>query len=92
MYVEIDGDGPDLVMLHGGGGNVDDLAGLRSAMRPGRRLILPEQRAHGRTPDVGTLSYAQMAADTAALLDGLGVSSADLVGWRRRHHRPDGGP
>jgi len=81
MYVEIDGDGPDLVLLHGGGGNIDDLAGLRSALRPGRRLILPEQRAHGRTPDVGTLSYAQMAADTAALLDGLRVGSADLVGW-----------
>ena len=81
MYVEIDGDGPDLVLLHGGGGNIDDLAGLRSALRQGRRLILPEQRAHGRTPDAGTISYAQMAADTVALLDGLGVGSADLVGW-----------
>jgi len=81
MYVEIEGEGPDLVLLHGGGGTVDDLAGLRSALRPGRRLIVPEQRAHGRTPDVGKLSYAQMAADTAALLDGLGVRGADLVGW-----------
>lgn len=81
MYVEIEGEGPDLVLLHGGGGTVDDLAGLRSALRPGRRLIVPEQRAHGRTTDVGELSYAQMAADTAALLDGLGVPSADLVGW-----------
>jgi len=81
MYVEIEGDGPDLVLLHGGGGTVDDLAGLRSALRPGRRLIVPEQRAHGRTPDIGELRYAQMAADTAALLDGLDVHKADLVGW-----------
>ena len=81
MYVEIDGDGLDLVLLHGGGGTMDDLAGLRSALRPGHRLIVPEQRAHGRTPDVGDLSYAQMAADTSALLDGLGVRAADLVGW-----------
>jgi pimeloyl-ACP methyl ester carboxylesterase len=81
MYVEIEGDGPDLVLLHGGGGNVDDLAGLRSALRPGHRLILPEQRAHGRTPDVGELRYAQMAVDTAALIDGLGLRGVDLVGW-----------
>ena len=81
MYVEVEGDGPDLVLLHGGGGTVDDLAGLRSALRPGRRLMLPEQRAHGRTPDVGVLTYAQMAADTAALLEGMGARDADLVGW-----------
>jgi hypothetical protein len=31
MYVETDGEGPDLVLLHGGGGTVEDLAGLRSA-------------------------------------------------------------
>jgi pimeloyl-ACP methyl ester carboxylesterase len=81
MYVEIEGDGPDLVLLHGGGGTVDDLAGIRAVLGPGHRIIAPEQRAHGRTPDIGELRYAQMAADTAALLDGLGVRSADLVGW-----------
>ena len=81
MYVEVEGDGPDLVLLHGGGGTVEDLAGLRTALRPGRRLIVPEQRAHGRTPDLGELRYARMAADTAALLDGLHVRDADLVGW-----------
>jgi pimeloyl-ACP methyl ester carboxylesterase len=81
MYVEVEGDGPDLVLLHGGGGTVDDLAGLRAVLRPGHRIIAAEQRAHGRTPDVGELRYAQMAADTAAMLDGLGIRSADLVGW-----------
>jgi pimeloyl-ACP methyl ester carboxylesterase len=81
MYVEIDGEGSDLVLLHGGGGTVDDLAGLRAALRAGHRVIVPEQRAHGRTPDVGELTYAQMAADTAALLDAMGVRRADFVGW-----------
>jgi pimeloyl-ACP methyl ester carboxylesterase len=81
MYVEVEGDGPDLVLLHGGGGTVDDLAGLRAALRNGRRLIVPEQQGHGRTPDVGDLRYARMAADTATMLDGMGVRAADLVGW-----------
>jgi pimeloyl-ACP methyl ester carboxylesterase len=81
MYVEVDGVGTDLVLLHGGGGTKDDLAGLRAGLRPGRRVIVPEQRAHGRTPDVGELRYLQMAADTVALLDGMGVPAADFVGW-----------
>jgi pimeloyl-ACP methyl ester carboxylesterase len=81
MYVEIQGEGRDLVLLHGGGGTVEDLAGIRAVLRPGRRIIAPEQRTHGRTPNDGELRYAQMAADTAALLDGLGVRGADLVGW-----------
>lgn len=81
MYVEIDGSGPDLVLLHGGGGTVEDLGGLRTELGPKHRIVALEQRAHGRTPDVGELTYAQMAVDTAALLDGLGVRGADLVGW-----------
>jgi pimeloyl-ACP methyl ester carboxylesterase len=81
MYVEVEGEGPDVVLLHGGGGTADDLAGLRAALRAGRRMIVPDQRAHGRTPDVGELRYVPMATDTAALLDGMGVRAADLVGW-----------
>lgn len=81
MYVEIDGTGPDLALLHGGGGTVEDLEGLRTALREERHVIAVEQRAHGRTPDIGELTYAQMAVDTAALLDGLGVRGASLVGW-----------
>ncbi|HUP54792.1 MAG TPA: alpha/beta hydrolase [Methylomirabilota bacterium] len=81
MYVEVEGAGPDIVLLHGGGGRAGDLAGLRAHLRAGHRLIVPEQRAHGRTADVGELTYAQMAVDTAALLDAMEVRDADLVGW-----------
>lgn len=81
LHHEIEGDGPDLVMLHGGGGGIGDLDLLRERLAPGRRVISPDQRGHGISPDPGELSYAAMAADTAALLDTLGVSGADLVGW-----------
>jgi pimeloyl-ACP methyl ester carboxylesterase len=81
LHVEIDGEGPALVLLHGGGGGASDLADLRDRLRAGRRIIAPDQRAHGRSPDLGDLSYAAMAADTAALLDELGVHAADVVGW-----------
>lgn len=81
LNVEIDGEGPDLVLLHGGAGGIADLAALRERLRPGRRVIAPDQRAHGRSPDLGELTYLAMAADTAALLDELGVHAADVVGW-----------
>ncbi len=81
LDVEVMGEGPDLVLLHGGSGSRDDLAALRARLEPGRRVIAPDQRAHGRSPDLGELTYAAMAADTAALLDGLGSRGADIVGW-----------
>lgn len=81
LHYEIEGEGPDLVMLHGGGGGIGDLDALRERLAPGRRVISPDQRGHGRSPDPGELSYAAMAADTVALLDSLKVSGADLVGW-----------
>lgn len=81
LHVEIEGDGPDLVMLHGGGGGIADLAALRVVIGKGRRVIAPDQRGHGTSPGDGEISYAAQALETAALLDELEVRSADVVGW-----------
>lgn len=81
MAVVVDGAGPDLVLLHGGGDGPDGMEALQRMLAPGRRIIAPEQRGHGRTPDAGDLRYAAMADDTCTLLDALSVASADLVGW-----------
>lgn len=81
LHVDVDGEGPDLLLLHGGAGAASDLVALRARLAVGRRVIAPDQRCHGRSPDLGQLTYAAMAADTAALLDELGVRAADVVGW-----------
>jgi pimeloyl-ACP methyl ester carboxylesterase len=81
LDVDVAGDGPDLVLLHGGAGSREDLDSLRALIGSGRRVIAPDQRAHGRSPDLGELSYPLMAEDTAALLDGMGVRGADVVGF-----------
>ena len=81
LHVVVEGSGPDLVMLHGGGGGYDDLTALRDLLRPGRRVISPDQRGHGRSPGGPDISYAAQARETAELLDELAVRSADLVGW-----------
>lgn len=81
LNVEISGEGPELIFLHGGAGGIRDLDALRERLAAGRRTISPDQRGHGASPDPGDMSYAAMAADTADLLDELGVAGADIVGW-----------
>ena len=81
LHHRIDGDGPDLLLLHGGGGTTEDLAALRERLLARHRIVSPDQRGHGRTPFGEPLSYAAMATDTAVLLDRLGIRGADLVGW-----------
>jgi pimeloyl-ACP methyl ester carboxylesterase len=81
LHHEIEGDGPPLVLLHGGAGTIDDLAALRARLVAERRVISPEQRGHGRTPFSEPFTYAVMAADTVALLERVANEPADLVGW-----------
>jgi pimeloyl-ACP methyl ester carboxylesterase len=46
------------------------------------RVIAPERRGHGHTPDVdGALSYELMAADLIGFLDRMVGGPAHLLGW-----------
>jgi pimeloyl-ACP methyl ester carboxylesterase len=47
-----------------------------------RQVIAVELQGHGHTPDADRpLSYQQLAADAAGVLEALGVGMADLVGY-----------
>jgi pimeloyl-ACP methyl ester carboxylesterase len=83
MYYEDTGNGPPVVLLHGGGSTAETSFGqIIPALARTRRVIAPEQQAHGHTPDVARpLSFEQMADDTAALLEQLHVANADIVGF-----------
>lgn len=46
------------------------------------RVLAPERRGHGHTPDVdGPFSYDDMAADTIRFLEAVVAGPAHLVGW-----------
>jgi pimeloyl-ACP methyl ester carboxylesterase len=83
MYYEVHGQGRPLVLLHGGGSTIATSFGAilpRLALR--HRVIAPEQQGHGHTADIDRpLSFEQMADDTAALLEQLGVGEADVLGF-----------
>jgi pimeloyl-ACP methyl ester carboxylesterase len=83
MYHEVHGSGPPLVLLHGAFGTVESNFGaLLPALACERRVIVLEHQAHGRTADIDrTLTYEQMADDTAELLRQLGIARADFVGY-----------
>ena len=80
-YYEEDGDGDPLVLLHPG------LADSRAweANAPGLagsfRVLRPDRRGHGRTPDVdGPITYEIMATDTLGFVEEVIGGPAVLVG------------
>lgn len=83
MYYEIHGDGSPLALFHGAMGTIDScFAKLLPALAATRKVIAVELQGHGHTADVDRpLSYQQMAADAAALLETLGIETVDLVGY-----------
>ncbi|HEY1013364.1 MAG TPA: alpha/beta hydrolase [Herpetosiphonaceae bacterium] len=77
------GAGQPVVLLHGGMGHGGNWGRqVPALLASGRRVVVIDSRAHGRSTGDGTpLSYGQMADDLAAVLDALGIGRAALVGW-----------
>lgn len=81
MYHEIHGSGPPLLLLHGGAGVISrEWIDFLSA---DFRVVAMEQMGHGRTADnpAREFRYRDMADDTVALMDRLGIARAAVVGY-----------
>lgn len=77
------GEGPAVVLLHGGMGSSDDFAWqIPEFAAAGYGVVAIDSRGQGRSSrDAAPFSYRQMAADVRAVLDALGIVRAALVGW-----------
>lgn len=83
MYFEIHGQGRPLLLLHGAFSTIGTSFGaLLPKLAQHHQVIAVELQGHGRTADIERpLTYEQMADDTAALLEHLGIAKADVFGY-----------
>lgn len=86
IHYQVEGSGPPLVLLHGSFGSLDDWRdfGYVAALRADRTLILMDARGHGKSGrplEPQEYALALRANDVVAVLDDLGISRADYVGY-----------
>jgi pimeloyl-ACP methyl ester carboxylesterase len=82
MYYEIHGRGEPLILLHGAYMTIEMMGPMVAGLAGIRRVIAVEQQGHGRTADLDrSISYEQMADDTAAAIRHLEIDNADVVGY-----------
>lgn len=76
------GEGPPLVLLHGGMSDSSAWGPLVDMLATRFHVFAPDRRGHGRTPDTtAPFSYADMAAETIAFCQAVIGAPAHLVGW-----------
>ncbi len=80
-HVEVAGEGPALLLLHGWGASSALFTPLLPLLGAGRRVVIPDLPGMGGTPPPPEPWGAREYADwTVALLDRLGVERCDVVG------------
>jgi len=80
LPVTLEGDGPDLLCLHGGPGMSDYLSTSLGEETLGWRRIGYTQRGLPPSTTEGPFTVAQHVADAVAVLDGLGLADAVVLG------------
>jgi 3-oxoadipate enol-lactonase len=80
LAVEIEGDGPPVLMVHGLGGTSNFYQVQAQALAERFRVIRVDSAGAGRSPLADGISIGSHADDLAALLDELGAGPAAVVG------------
>lgn len=80
LHFEVVGEGPDLVILHGLFGSLDNWRGVARRLAPRFRVWLIDQRNHGRSPHHAMFDYPVMAEDLSHFLNRHALSRVYLLG------------
>jgi pimeloyl-ACP methyl ester carboxylesterase len=83
LYYQEHGEGPPLVLLHGGLVTIELNFGTAiPVLARDHRVIAVEFQGHGRTADIDRpMTFKNLAADVVGLLDHLGIDRADIFGF-----------
>ncbi|HVS00667.1 MAG TPA: alpha/beta hydrolase [Thermoanaerobaculia bacterium] len=80
LFAVEDGDGPVIVMLHGGMASHVASLPLVAPLSSRYRVVTPDVRGNGKSWSGERLTFDQLSDDVAALLDHLGVERAVVGG------------
>jgi pimeloyl-ACP methyl ester carboxylesterase len=80
LAVEVDGQGPAVLLVHGLGGTSNAYQVQADALAERFRVVRVDSAGAGRSPVADGISIASHAADLAGVLDGLGIAAAAVVG------------
>jgi pimeloyl-ACP methyl ester carboxylesterase len=79
---QVFGEGEPLILLHGGFGSVEMFGPNVELLAAGRRVIGVDLQSHGRSPAADRpMRFETMADDIAALIRGLGLERAAIMGF-----------
>lgn len=83
LYYEIHGTGKPLIMIHGGGSTIEtSFSVIIPILSKTRQVIAVELQNHGHSGHRTTpQTFEQDAGDVAALMNHLGLTKADLLGF-----------
>jgi pimeloyl-ACP methyl ester carboxylesterase len=82
MYYAVYGQGPPLLLIHGGLSSSDVWAGVIPLLDKQHEVIVADSRGQGRSTKTSErLTYDLMANDYLALLNYLKVDQVTIVGW-----------
>jgi pimeloyl-ACP methyl ester carboxylesterase len=82
VYGDLGGPNPPLLLIPGAFMATDSMTEWAAGFARRRAVVVFDQQGHGRTPDTSReMSYEQFADDAAALLTGLRVERADVMGY-----------
>jgi pimeloyl-ACP methyl ester carboxylesterase len=83
MYYQQRGEGPPLVLLHGGLLTIElSFGSIIGVLADHHRVIAIELQGHGRTADIDrAMAVEHLAADVVGLLDHLSIEQADVFGF-----------
>ncbi|HEX4540258.1 MAG TPA: alpha/beta fold hydrolase [Acidimicrobiales bacterium] len=83
VYYEQRGEGPPLVLLHGGLTTLELSFGVvMPLLAEHHRVIAVELQGHGRTADIDRpMAFEHLATDVVGLLDHLGIERTDVFGF-----------
>ena len=82
MYYETYGSGDPVLVIHGNGQSIADMHYQVAYFADNNSVIVADSRGHGKS-GLGTdhLTYIQMMEDYNSLLEQLGVTGANVIGW-----------